>query len=318
MQNKLYIIAIIAFIAGGAAVTWAYLRNENETVPIMAPLVEATKDSIRTPATVMSNAERQAVKDRYMMPRQYFSPNEYDQGVDEDTSLFPAGYKRILSIPFHRGGEVLRVYSAVTCSLALRPGADCISDDVIVVRFNPQAKSSQRIATINAFHGANYGGVYVPLALTADDKNIILRAWMSSPGAGGSSIDLGYSKIPTMTDSASYATESLPRLASALAIFYDSYDKVVSLEESSKAFDWSQPGRNPNQGIIAYRNLVSGETKELADGTDMTYEIRSFSETDRTLAIQQIRYEFGVDCPRTEKMLDCAKPSATNYVIRVP
>ncbi len=317
-ESKLYLAAIATVIVGGAAIAWWYVRNENETVPIMAPLVEANDDTAASAAEAMTPSERQSAIELYMSPRPYFSPNAYDQGADEDISLFPAGYKRLLSIPFHGNKRVLRVYAAVNCSLSIKVSADCISNEVIVVMFDPEARVSRKVATIIGFQAANYGGIYVPLALSADDKTIILRAWMGSPGAGGSQVDLGYAAISALTTNASYHTEDLPALCSHLAVFYDSYGKIISLEESEKLFDWQQPGRRPNQGAIVFRDMTSGETKILADGEDTSYEIRYFDEASRSLGIQRIRYGFGPDCPRAEKSLDCAAITATNLAIRVP
>jgi hypothetical protein len=319
MQNKLYLIAVIALILGAGAVAWTYLETQTETVPIMAPLAELNANTAPTePATVMTDDERRAALREYAAPTIYFFPNEYDQGGNEDATDAPPPYQHLLSIPFHNAKSVLRVYANVICPVTLNQSGDCLGDDLVIVKYDPVAKISMKIATIASFHGGNYGGIFVPLALTKDDKNIVLKAWMGSPGAGGGAVDLGYSKILLTAKAETFAGETLPHLASAAAVFYDSYGKVVSLEESNRTFDWSQPGRNPNQGAVIYRDLVSGEAKTLADGADTSYEIRGFDEQERVLSLQLIRYSFDAECPRADKTLNCANRTATNIAIRVP
>ncbi len=234
----------------------------------------------------------------------------------QNAALVPETYTSLLMVATHSCDAVLRVY--LGCASAIvesSPAPDqwveingtsyaCGEWKEKIILEDIATKKANVVADLGVEARSNAGGLFVPLAFTRDDKNIILDAWMGSPGAGGGTIDLGYAIIPRSTVNGT--SKDKEPLAPRSALFYDSFGKMVYLDRSTKLPQYSQPGPTSNDGRIIRRDLVTLNTHPLLEEADTTYQLVDIDEKRSTLHIKATRHQFSTACPRAEDGLICS------------
>lgn len=244
----------------------------------------------------------------------------------------------LLSLPFNNSSKVLQVYtpepSVDVCVSADDPY--CISKglgidtELKLTVYDAKNKSYINLGNIQLISKTgNFGGLFVPFAITKDDNNIILKAHMGDPGAGGGSVDYGYAVIPvkeamgeneiinSFLPVANWSAADFPFIGGFIH-FYDSYSKVVYVNESNKTPHNSAPPYLSNNGAIMFHNLVINDIKKILEEVDTSYEIISVDEKNKILKFKAIKYTFSNDCPREEDSLSCAKKKITERTIQLP
>ncbi len=322
-MKKVVIFILMGALAAGLALAAARFLNEKEAAPLLKPLKDinaAATEKTAATTPVLDDLTRTNIRNQFM--KTDFNllplPSPIDLGWNDQPATLPQGFKHIISIEFSGRHSLIRAYAAPVCALNQNTLGDCLGDRLIIYKYNIDTQKSESIGELKSFAGANYGGIYVPLALTKDDQNIILRAAMGSPGAGGGAVNLGYSFISAVPGIYATSSKQLPRLASAEAIFYDRYGKMISLEEGNQTPDWSQPGRNPNQGMLLAQDLLTGKKTVLAAAPDTYYEIAGFDESRRSMRIQAVYNAYTATCPRATEALDCSTKTATMADLPLP
>lgn len=241
-------------------------------------------------------------------------PNAADSGQND---YAPDGGYHYYSIPSHDGRRVLRAYIICRELIASTP-ADTVCGDWAIQLWTYEAatKGLIYVATVGTFRGSNFGGLPMPIAWSKDDRLVILKDKMFSPGAGGSSVGPTFGTLDVAKgDSAN--EQKVTYLATGSARFYDAYGKVVYLEESPKSVRYIQPGP-PNNGRIVYRNISGGQTKVLIEEPDTEYQIVSLDEKAGRLAIKAIHYRFGGSCPREDGNQSCAQSLSEDKTLQLP
>jgi hypothetical protein len=317
-KNAFWTFSIV--ILGLAILGGIVALDQNDSAPLAPALKEAVSESALAPepetVSPISTSERAALFAKFMSPARptVATPGSRLAGA-------PNGYMLLTSIDVPGKNTKLLTYIPSPRNM----NDDGSPADLVLERKEPAkiflADSDgtlTKMADIDGASGANYGGIFLPQAITPDGKTVILRAWMGSPGAGGGLVDFGYSAINMSPYDHVLETSALPRLASKYAIFYDDWSKVISLEEGANAPDWAQPGRSPNQATVIYRNLMTGEKKTVAAEPETTYEFVDFDEAGKTLTIQSQKHVFGSECPAAGMTLDCSTVTATNTTISLP
>ncbi|HLW55308.1 MAG TPA: lysozyme inhibitor LprI family protein [Candidatus Angelobacter sp.] len=218
-------------------------------------------------------------------------------------SLTPGTYTSLFATATHQCDAVLRVY------LSCPAGQDCserlILEDVphgqarILADLKPESRTG------------NSGGIFVPVAFTRDGRQIILMAWMGSPGAGGGAVNYGYEAMTRQG--------GRKPLAPSGAMFYDEFGKVVYTRSSDKLPAYSQPGPESNDGILAVKDLGTLAERTLLEEADTSYQILKVNEKNHALSLRATRHEFGPGCPRTEEdALRCSKKTSQERQIPLP
>ncbi len=213
------------------------------------------------------------------------------------------------TLRFHNSAQALQVSSNVPAS--------CEEFPVLTLKFlNPPA-SFGTVEQVS--YTGNSAGIFVPFAIAKDDQSILLRAHMGGPGAGGSSVDYGYAQIhiqPTPKESTPFT--DFPIIATAKAYFYDSFGKVIYIDEGENTPVTPKPGPG-NNSVIMWRDLVSGEKRVLLAEKDMSYEVVKLDEKNHTIQIKATEYRFSTTCPREgDDALSCAAKATTLRSIELP
>ncbi len=215
----------------------------------------------------------------------------------EKPSFVPSDYITFNSINFNFSTtEFINVYYRCSASY-------CKDDsDLIVTKYNSKDKSSIIIGKIHIVSGANAGGLFVPVAITKDNKKLILRAVMGSPGAGGGETDYGYAlvSIPGQESESEMIDKNYDSIGTPSAIFYDYSSKVIYVENGGKIPEFSKPGPS-NDGQIVSINLIS-ETKEVVLAEDYTsYRIKNIDESGNIMNFEATRYTIPSGCSVVDK-----------------
>lgn len=232
------------------------------------------------------------------------SPNGEISGevYDKMLSTFNLIKKTIVSIPFHNSSKVLQMFN-----------------DHELVIYDGQNNSSVFLGKIKEVsYTGNSGAIFIPIAITKDDNNIILDAHMGEPGAGGGSVDYGYAIIPIKpAPNINFLIDNFPSIATRSAYFYDSFGKVVYIDEGANTPHYSMPGPS-NSGSIKFRNLITNDPKTILEEEDTSYEIAGLNEKSGTLNFKATKYYFSEKCPREEGAQYCAQTSITERSLQLP
>jgi len=209
----------------------------------------------------------------------------------------------LLSLPFHNSDKVLQVYTPEPSSDICMSADDlyCIARGLSVdtelklTVYDVKNKSSVFLGNIQLISKTGIrGGLFVPFAITKDDNNIILKAHMTDPGAGGGSVDYGYAMIPIKSATnedlvindfspiANWSAVDFPFVGGSIH-FYDSYGKVVYTDESDKTPHYSAPPYLSNDGVIMFRSLITNNEKKILEEIDTSYEIVSINEINKIM-----------------------------------
>jgi len=261
---------------------------------------------------------------RYSQKPENMFPNEHDGGTSDIDPNIPRDYFHLLSIPFHQSDRVLRVYCNEPCVFDSTTGYEnsfgqqflerCNNDEIRLTVYNPSTGTSIYLGMIQEKHGSNHGGIFMPLALTQDDSNIILEAWMGSPGAGGGMVHYGYAMMPVTPATSVTTSPEITVIAPHGAVFYDDYGKVVYLDNSDNMPQYPQPGPRHNSGALFFRDLINSEETVLLEEENTTYELEAVDTLRQMIALTAIEYEFNDTCPKDENGYYCA---GTTYELRV-
>jgi len=246
----------------------------------------------------------------------YAFPHSFDNGTNDTSTYVPSYFQHIISIPFHNSNKILRVY------LGCLSGQEnvCLNWEVRLVTYDPQNNSNEFLGKIHDVSmTGNSGALYLPYALTKDDSKVILDAWMGSPGAGGGDVDYGYAAIPVkQAPNNDYVISDFPQIATRSAIFYDSFGKVVYVDEGNNTPHYSMPGPS-NDGAIVFQNLVGNvPLQKILEETDTSYSLIRLDEKKGILSVNVTKYQFSTKCPREEDGQFCAGKTVTVRSIMVP
>jgi len=234
---------------------------------------------------------------------QYSYPNAYDAGEnDYPIELVPeSDFYHLLSIPFNNSKDLLRVYAERSESIAL----------LRLIKYSPLSKTSELLGDIRSETGGNWGGIYIPIAISKDDKHIIFKAKMGSPGAGGGSVDMGYAflSLPSKEyDECGYLT---PKKIAEQVYFYDNFSKGLFLSEEKNVPASIKPGPSYNSAI-KFINFTTGEIKTLFQEPNTIYEIINLDEKLGVVNFKSCQWqEFRFSCPAGD-------PSIKNKSINLP
>lgn len=262
----------------------------------------------------------------------YAFPNQYDNGANDYPANLAPGLScaHIISIPFHSGNQILRVYYGDDA----RPMADgksenstqCYGDEsgaeLRLIIYDTLSKTSKYIGTTkNAHYTGNSAGLFLPYAITKDDKNIILKSYMADSGAGGADIDYGYAMIAIPTDKiAGERFIDIPessKIATSSALFYDAFGKVIYVDEGVNTPPNFKPGPSLDS-VVAFRNLQTGAiARNLMEEKDTLYEIAGINEKTNTFTFKSTSLIFSSACPREEGNAYCADKEAAKERIGV-
>jgi len=255
-------------------------------------------------------------------------PNEYDSGIDDTCPNVPADYFHFLSIPFHNSARILRVYCERPCFLGPVVGDwcgygmqfidRCGNHEVRIAVYDPSKRVATFLGVIREQHGSNYGGIFMPMALTRDDQNIILRAWMGAPGAGGGMVNYGYAIMAVQAAVNDTTSPVLSTIAPACAVFYDDYGKVVYLGNSDSMPQYPQPGPSHNSGALYFRDLVTNNVSKILEEKNTTYELAKVDTVKKMIKLTATEYEFSDTCPKDENGYWCAKRTSSTRTVPLP
>lgn len=229
------------------------------------------------------------------------SPPTSTQGCESDVED--------MTFRFHNSAQALQVTSNAPTS--------CEEFPVLTLRLlNPPVS----LGTIeHVSYTGNSAGLFVPFAIAKDNESILLRAHMGGPGAGGSSVDYGYAQVHLKSRmNVTTPITDFPIVATAQAYFYDTFGKIIFIEEGENTPVTPKPGPG-NNSVIMFRNLVTGEKRVLLDEKDMSYEIVKLDETNNTIQIKATEYHFSNSCLReSDDALSCALKTTTLRSIELP
>ncbi len=246
----------------------------------------------------------------------------------ETAALVPPTYVKLRSIAEHGCGAILRVYLGCAQSI---PETNSAPDQWVQVDGNWYAcgdweekliledeatNATHVVADIAVQRGANSSALWVPIAFSKDEKNIILDAWMGSPGAGGGSVDYGYDWIPASTTNGT--NKDLVYLAPRATFFYDAYGKMVYLMSSPDLPMYSQPGPSSNDGEIMSEDLATMQRRTALMEPDTTYKLISLDEPGHTATIEKTHHTFTASCPRQEDALYCTQKTTSVQKMLLP
>lgn len=224
-------------------------------------------------------------------------------------SLAPQGYGSLFGIASHSCDAALRVF--LRC-----PRTDDAESctEMLILEERPDANPRVLAELQQERRTGNSGGIFIPIAFTKNDRYIVLKAWMGSPGAGGGAVDYGYELLPP-----DVGTKGKMAVAPQGAVFYDHFGKVVYTEDSDKLPRFSQPGPRSNDGLIMVKNLATLQASRVLEQPDTTFEIVKADEKNHILDIRATKHVFSAGCPRgAEDSLYCSKKTVHERQIPLP
>jgi hypothetical protein len=223
----------------------------------------------------------------------YIYPNIYDDGSnDYPTEIAPESeFYHLLSIPFNNRENLLRVYTSKNSY-----NMETISF-LRLIKYSISSKTSELLGDIRSETGGNWGGIYIPIAISKDDKHIIFKAKMGLPGAGGGSVDMGYAFLSLSSkeyDECGYLT---PKKIAEQVYFYDNFSKGLFLTEEKNVPASIKPGPSYNSAI-KFINFTTGEIKTLFQEPNTIYEIINLDEKLGAVNFKSCQWqEFRFSCP---------------------
>lgn len=212
------------------------------------------------------------------------------------------------TLPFH-DATVLRVYGAPKKSESGYSDV-ALDADITLERFDPRTNTTTPLGHIHPRVGGNAGGIFVPFAITRDDKHILLDAHMGPPGAGGAMVDYGYGVMTV-------GSETVDTLATRAALFFDEYEKVVFVTEGDNTPHYTMPGPS-NDAVVVLRYVASSTSTPLLAARDTSYALVSADARQHTLKYRATHYTFSPACPRAENAESCAKTTVTEGTLHIP
>lgn len=314
-------VLILIAIVGVGILAWQYFGTPEEEV---REETEPPKEEVK-----ISETKPSEVKTEVKTPEEV--PPEEISSKDETANI-------LLSLPFYNNTKLLRVYGA--------PVREIWNNNLRLVVYDTKDKTSVYLGNIRPVsYTGNSGGLFVPFAITKDNNNIILNAEMGDPGAGGGDVNYGYAMIPIKpAPGPNWVIKDFFFIATRSAHFYDSFSKVVYVDEGEKTPHYSMPGPS-NNGSIVFRNLnmesnkdfyataytgykrsgfktpndvMAGGAEKILEEGNTSYKIIGLDENNKILRVKATVYSFSDNCPREEDALYCAEKSTVERSIPLP
>ncbi len=233
-----------------------------------------------------------------------------------NAALVPPAFVRFEAIATHACDAVLRVF--LGCTEATGDGTSCLTWRERLVLEPVATGTAGIVGDVDPVRGGNSGGLFVPFAFTRDDRWLLLRAWMFSPGAGGGAVDYGVGVIARSTRRGASPIDVEPYPVRDL-VFYADYGCAVGLGASDETPTYTQPGfPSNNGGALVAVDLATLKPRTLLEERDTTYAVKALDEKAGTLELEVTRHTFGKDCPREEGALGCSAASSSRRVIALP
>lgn len=221
-------------------------------------------------------------------------------------SLAPAPYERLFTIATHQCDGVLRVY------LSCPDKQSCSELLILQDTAKPQPRVLGKLEEES--RTGNSSGIFVPVAFTKNGRNIILKAWMGSPGAGGGQVNYGYEIIPR-----DGGTSERSALAPNGAVFYSDFGMVAYTKDSKKLSTFTQPGPQSNDGLLVVKDLATMRERPVLEEADTTFSVLRADEKNHVLTIRATQHAFSASCPRDqEDSLFCSKKTSRERQIPLP
>jgi hypothetical protein len=226
----------------------------------------------------------------------------------ESRAQVPPAFVRFEGIATHACDAVLWVFLGCTAAGAEGKRCDSWAERLLL---EPIGTGVARVlGNVEPEMGGNAGGLFVPFAFTRDDRWILLRASMFSPGAGGAAVDYGLGIIPVFVarspqdEKAPLTVEPLPARDPT---FYAQMGCAIGLANSDKTPSYTQPGYpSDNGGALVAVDLATMKQHTLLEERDTTYSVDRLDEKAGALDIEVTRHTFGKNCPREEGALGCS------------
>jgi hypothetical protein len=234
----------------------------------------------------------------------------------ESSALVPPWFVRFEGIATRACDAVLWVF--LGCTSATDDGKACQNWTERLV-LEPVGKGAPNvIGNVEMVRGGNSAGLFVPFAFTRDDRWILLRAWMFSPGAGGGAVDYGVGVIARTTRQGDSPVEvrSFPARDPS---FYADLGCAIGLAASTKTPTYSQPGfPSDNGGALVTVDLATLKTRTLLEERDTTYSVERIDEKSGTIDVRAAKHTFGNDCPRGDGALSCSTSTSAKRTLALP
>jgi hypothetical protein len=209
----------------------------------------------------------------------------------ESSALVQPSFVRFEGIATHACDAVLWVF--LGCTEATDDGKACLNwAERLVVE--PVARGAANVVgNVEVRRGGNSAGLFVPFAFTREDRWVLLRAWMFSPGAGGGAVNYGVGVISRSTRQRDSPVE-VKSLPARDASFYADYGCAIGLAASAKTPTYSQPGfPSDNGGALVAVDLATLQTRTLLEEPDTTYSVDRLDEKGGTVDVKVARHSFG-------------------------
>lgn len=229
----------------------------------------------------------------------YSYPNVYDNGVnDYPEDIVPeSAFRHILSIPFNVSNAILRVYDSRNNTGFIR-----------LIKYSPLNNSSELVGDIISKTGGNWGGIYMPIAISKNDSHILLKAQMGSPGAGGGSVTMGYAYLSLGSvkyDDCGYLD---PEKIANQVYFYDNFSKALFYSEEKNVPSSERPGPYYNSAI-KFINIITAETKTLLEEPNTIYEIIDIDEKLGVVNFKSCPWQaYRFSCPDSDRSRSIVLP----------
>jgi hypothetical protein len=233
-----------------------------------------------------------------------------------NAAMVPPTFVRFEAIATHACDAVLRVF--LGCTEATGDGTSCLNWRERLVLEPVGTGAAQIIGNLDPVRGGNSSGLFVPFAFSRDDRWILARAWMFSPGAGGGAVDYGVGVVaPSVRRGDSpVGVQPFPVRDPS---FYAGFGCAIGLGASDKTPTYSQPGfPSNNGGALVAVDLVALHPRTLVEERDTTYAVKRLDEKAGILDVEVTRHSFGKDCPREEGALGCSAASSSRRTLALP
>ncbi|MEM5810068.1 MAG: hypothetical protein QW156_04240 [Candidatus Aenigmatarchaeota archaeon] len=257
----------------------------------------------------------------YDEKNEFEKANEYSKQYDNGENDYPPDiapkslFIHSLSIPFNKEKSVLRVYIDQAYFDQKEARWTSALSVVRLVKYSFLTKTSELLGDIRGEFKANSQGIFIPIAISKDDNNIILEAHMGHPGLGGGCTYYGYSFLPLSNlsqhqDKCGYL---LPIRIEREAFFYDGYSKALYYSEEyylDSIDDWYYF----HPSAINFIDITSRKTKKLLMEPDTIYEIIKIDEESKTVTFKSCKLGDNPDRLRSGCTFSCPDSDPTTKV----
>ncbi|PSU65453.1 hypothetical protein CTM75_04045 [Photobacterium phosphoreum] len=230
------------------------------------------------------------------------------------TQLIPSQYVYAKSLVNAQCNTVIRVFAG--CSIL--KNNRCNNWQLKLVASDANNQHPYIIGTLATTNRTgNSGAIFVPYKFSPNGDNLILKAMMGPPGAGGGNINYGYDVI-IHNSKQQLSTSTQHYLAPINAHFYANNTRVAYLENSSLLPNYPQPGGGSNNGKLIIKNINTDQVLLTKERIDTSYAIKKINSANHTMTITTTHHSFGRKCPRTADSLDCSSRTTIEEKIALP